>query len=289
MIELKSGGWTVACDPERGGGLVSGRFNGHDILRPADADHHSFAPLQLASFPLIPFSNRIQNGRFTFRGKSVCLPQDLPGEPNAIHGHGWLAPWEVEAASSERLSLTYRHAADAWPWAYSAQQIIHLNPAEMRLDLCIVNDSEDAMPAGLGFHPYLVRTPGCEIRFRAGRVWVGPDHGIPAEALRPSGDFDFSSHRRPGGQTIDHCYAGWDGRADIDWPELGLALTMSAGPTLRHLVAFIPEQAEYFCLEPVSNMNDAVNWLDRSVDTGIRILEPGGQLTGTVSFRIRAL
>ena len=51
-----------------------------------------------ASFPLVPYVNRIRGGRFTFRGREVRLAPNMAGDPSPLHGQGWLSPWQVERA-----------------------------------------------------------------------------------------------------------------------------------------------------------------------------------------------
>ena len=50
-----------------------------------------------ASFPLVPFVNRIRGGRFTFRGREVRLAPNMAGDPSPLHGQGWLNPWTGRA------------------------------------------------------------------------------------------------------------------------------------------------------------------------------------------------
>ncbi|MGH1559503.1 hypothetical protein ACRAWD_21235 [Caulobacter segnis] len=78
--------------------------------------------LLTASFPLVPFCNRIPNGRFVFEGREVVLPPNLAGHPHALHGQGWRAGWTVDKAEGNEAVLSYAHAPDAWPWAYRAEQ-----------------------------------------------------------------------------------------------------------------------------------------------------------------------
>lgn len=286
---LESGLWSIGIDAARGGGILFCRYRGEHVLRPASVEHSSFEPLQLASFPLVPFSNRIHRGRFVFDGREVVLPENMPGEPNAIHGQGWMERWEVVDEEPARIGLRFAHAPGDWPWSYVADQVLSLDADRLSIEMRVTNTSDTAMPAGLGMHPYFVRTNTCRIRFDADRIWTGREHGIPDEAQFPTGAFAFSELREVGDKAIDHCYGGWNGQADIVWPETGLGLSVRASEALRHLVVYAPPGEDFFCLEPVSNMNNAVNWLDREVDTGLRILAPGETLSAEVTFTIREI
>ena len=64
-------------------------------------------------FPLIPYSNRIENGRFSFNGSSLRLAQNLADSPHTMHGHGWQAAWQVAERGDASCVLTYEREADA--------------------------------------------------------------------------------------------------------------------------------------------------------------------------------
>ena len=54
-----------------------------------------------AGFPLVPYSGRIDHGRFTFQGREYRVPPNFPPEPHAIHGEGWMQAWTVERADAD--------------------------------------------------------------------------------------------------------------------------------------------------------------------------------------------
>ena len=110
VITLRAGSAEVGIAPAIGGSLTRYRSivgkEAHDWLRDATpADLSSGAADRLASFPLVPFSNRIRDGRFGFGGHSVRLPLNCPPERHAQHGHGWQAPWKVVASAADRLMI----------------------------------------------------------------------------------------------------------------------------------------------------------------------------------------
>src|SRR3546814_10468318 len=80
------------------------------LLRGAEGlpDH----ALESACFPLVPFSNRIRGGSFTFRDRRILLRPNMTGDPSPLHGQGWLVPWQVEEASSTDAILVYRHRSE---------------------------------------------------------------------------------------------------------------------------------------------------------------------------------
>lgn len=147
--------------PEAGGAIAGFWWEIHgkrvDWLRPASAGAIAAGAADgMACFPLVPWGNRIRDGRFLFCGREVRL--DAPGA-HALHGHGWRKAWRVAERSVSQLVLEYRHEPDGWPWEYEARQTIALDGGALVLTLEITNLSDGLMPGGLGFHPNFPMTP----------------------------------------------------------------------------------------------------------------------------------
>ena len=122
-MELRAGSTRFAVAPDVGGSIAryASERSGSTIewLRPALAEAvASGSAGGTSTFPMVPFSNRIRDAAFRFRGRLVQLPRNFPPEPHAIHGHAWRAPWTVVERTEAELTLEYRHPADAWPWTY---------------------------------------------------------------------------------------------------------------------------------------------------------------------------
>src|SRR5260370_29876185 len=83
-----------------------------DFLVPSrEAGIAGFPALRLASFPLVPYSNRIRDGRFTFRGRTV-VEKPASGMAHALHGHGWRLPWRITEQHDDRLTIAYERQPD---------------------------------------------------------------------------------------------------------------------------------------------------------------------------------
>ena len=64
---------------------------------------------------------------------------------------------------------------------------------------------------------------------------------------------------------------------------------IEADEIFRHLVVYIPPGRPYFCVEPVSMIGDGFNLMaDGVADTGVRVLEPGETMAGTIRFVVDA-
>jgi aldose 1-epimerase len=288
LIALRRGPFELELAPACGGAIARFRHRGRELLRPAGQGLLAEGDPRAAScFPLVPFSNRVADARFRFRGRTYELPRNFPPEPHAIHGQGWQNPWQVGDLGASRAELTFRHAVADTPLDYQASQMFDLGEDGLAVTIAVINAGSAAMPAGIGLHPYFIRTDGVTLRARLGHVWLADERKIPRERAPVPAGWNFSKAPRLAALELDNCFDGWDGRAEIHWPESGLTLRIEAEPLFGHLVVYVPPGEDFFCMEPVSNANDGFNLLDRDVsNTGVRVLEPGERLAGTIRFRI---
>jgi len=102
--------------------------------------------------------------------------------------------------------------------------------------------------------------------------------------LLPEQDF---SKLRPLDLVLDHCFAGWDGRAEIRWPESRVRVVMEASAPLRHVIVYSPEGEPFFAIEPVSHANDGFNlFASGQPGSGVVVLRAGESLEGSFSLCI---
>src|SRR5271156_1876518 len=115
LLDLKTAQLTCKIAPEMGGSIY--RFdhtaNGHTqpLLRPTPSeDCHLIT--DFSSWPLVPFSNRINKGKFSFGGKDYRVPVTWLGPPHhASHGHGWERPWKVVLHDARKCDMKIGRAS----------------------------------------------------------------------------------------------------------------------------------------------------------------------------------
>jgi aldose 1-epimerase len=290
MLTLQSGGSSLVLAPEIGGAIVGWRLGAVPLLRPPAPDAIMGGNVRgLASFPLVPFSNRIALGRFSWDGIDYALDRNFGDHPHTIHGVGWKRAWEVAAVGAASATLTLRHdaageQARAWPFRFEAEQRFTLTQDALQLRLSLHNLHGAAAPAGLGLHPHFPVHRAPSLRFSSSHVWLNGVDSLPSREVPLPPEWDHSGGRGVGSAALDNCFAGWDGVATIDWGD-GTGLRIEADETFRHVVIYTPPNRPYFCVEPVSHMTDAINRMDVP-GHGLRVLAPGETLHGTVMFRL---
>jgi aldose 1-epimerase len=280
-LELARGRLSLRLAPARGGGIKS--FNccavsgcNIPIFRPLDSADP--LPTALASFPLVPFVNRVRDGAFTFRGRRVTLVRNMLPDPSPLHGQGWLGSWDVESASRDRAEIVYRHEAGEWPWAYEARQSFALDANGLSLDLTCTNRSDEPMPCGLGQHPFLPCTAATRLDTRVESVWTIDENVLPVGQVPADGRFDLAD-RLVCGQGLDHGFGGWSGRATVTDPGLPFRIEMSS-PDARFFQLYSPASGGLFVIEPVTHANAALNEPEEKwAELGLRVLEPGESMS----------
>lgn len=278
MLRLSHGDIRLDIAPERGGGVLAFHAGDDAVFADARGDR----PADLACVALLPFANRIADGRFALDGRVVQLPR-LAGEAHALHGQGWLAPWRREAVAADHATLVFDHAAGAWPWTYRALQTFVLGADGYRHGLALTNMSDTPMPAGLGLHPWLPRNAQTRYLGLHGGEWQAGADNLPGRSIEAAAPIDWWHGEPVAARTVDHCQARRSGDLRIEWPDRGLALTLAPSANLAFTHVYVPGNEAFFCVEPVSHMPDAIN---RTGDTGLIWLKPGATMTAEVDFRV---
>jgi aldose 1-epimerase len=267
---LRSGALRASVAPHIGGSLASfysvsdQAGERHDWLRPASEAHLAQGnAFEMASFPLVPWANRIRDGRFTFDGCEVQLPPNRGDDPHTIHGIGWMQAWEVTARSESQIDLCMNYdGKGSWPYAFSSVQSYALDPQGLSISLTVTNQGAVAMPAGIGHHPYFPHDTsgaGTRVTAQVQGIWESDASVLPrklthahpvVDALKAGmllRDFD-----------LDNNFTGFEGLAQVDWPH-GDSLRMSASDSLNCFVVYCPGGKNIFCIEAVSNCTDWLN------------------------------
>lgn len=285
MLIIEDARSRVAVRPDMGGGLA--RFDAltadgpKPVLRPmaAGSEH----PFDLACNLMVPFANRISGGGFAFGGRFHPVAPNLPDQdPLPLHGDALLRRWQVGDKAAAGVSL---HLADGaiGPWRYDARMDWRLTDGNLQGKLTVTNTGS-RLPFGGGFHPWLPRLEGTKLRFRAGHVWLSDTANLPTERVPVTGMplWDFSALSALPDARIDNCFDGWDSKALVAQPDLGIDVSVSVSQNLDHAMVFAPgADAGFFCFEPVSHAVDAVNMPGHP---GMTVLEPGGAMILAMSL-----
>ena len=298
IVQLENSDLRLVVDPQRGAGTLALDGCIDDQWLPLMPDARDDAcDLACSNFLMMPYSNRIRDGAFTFNEQPYQLQN---GAGHAIHGDVRQRPWTVV----EQSDLALRCAFDSrsfeginWPWSFSAEADFILNGPHLILRLSLLNSSGSPMPAGFGWHPYFSRaltSSGEPVHLHFALDGAYPDANdtrIPSGPLQPLAPHqDFSQARTLDADNfLDTCYYGFNG-GSITWPDSGVRLRLNATESCKHLILYNPAGKTYFAVEPVTNANNGVNLLAQNDPTcGTIALQPGEALTAECTLSLENL
>ena len=260
----------LAVMPGAGGGVVAWQWvrGGEPVDLWRAWDGRTPRMQALASYPLLPWSNRISGGGFEHAGRFHALAPNTPDDPYPIHGDGWLQPWQLTRSIEDGVQMQLRSAGfGGSPYHYEASQSFSLVDGGMVQSLSVTNRGEHPLPFGLAQHPWFTRTPGCRLSARVDGVWLARPDKIPTGYTTnfPEG-WNLGQGALVDRLVIDNGFGGWDGEALIEWPERDLALRMHSTLTLPDgsqarpdCLLYAPAEPPVFCFEPISHPIDAAH------------------------------
>jgi aldose 1-epimerase len=280
-LTLQNGALRCELVPALGGCIAGLWWGQQEVLRSTSAAPLKSA-LASASYPLVPYSNRIGHRLLHWAGKTHLLAENFAPEPHTIHGVGWERAWQVESASATQVVLGYSHQADAsWPFAFDSRQNIRVSDRSLQMQMSITNRATQAAPAGLGWHPYFAKSAQTHIAFDAKGRWDMDADKLPS-----------TRHEHPGLHTdcadldVDHCFDGWS--AALLLTEGGLRLRLTSD--LRNLVVFTTPGRNSIAIEPVSHVNNALGLVLQTGQSpeslGLRVLQPGETFTASMQIDV---
>ncbi len=292
LVTLRNESWEVGVLPGTGGSLAFGRIrvgsDWLDLLRPtAEAEYGRVEAT--ASFPLIPWSNRVRDGRLLLEdGREVQLHRNA-GDGTAIHGIARNHGWTVALQDATEVVLTFDSSRvgddSGWPFPFLAELRYRLEGERLIVETTVTNNGDEPMPAGMGHHPYFVRGLGAisdevELQVAARRSYRLESAMATAAAGQIAPRLDFRASRRLGSDFIDDLLterAETGPAAVLTYPVSGVTVTMEADADYRHVVVYVPQHGkDFFAVEPATNANDGFTLAAKGIPGhGVQVIAPG--------------
>jgi aldose 1-epimerase len=138
---------------EVGATLRSLSVEGRDVVRGFGLDEMSTAG---RGQNLIPWPNRIRDGRYAFNGVTQQLALTEPARHNASHGLARYAPWVLVEKKTDAVTNRVRiHPQPGWPGTLEAMITHRLDEDGLTVTVEATNIGAGELPFGYGAHPYL--------------------------------------------------------------------------------------------------------------------------------------
>lgn len=174
--------------------------------------------------PLIPWPNRLEDGRYRFDGRDLQVALTEPETHTAIHGFLRWSLWRpVERLAHRVVVATRLLPLTGYPFALDVSVAYTLTEEGLVVTTEATNTGDQACPYASGHHPYLSAGDGvvddCLLEFAAAvRIATDDVRQLPTDDEPVEGSpFDFREARRLGTTQIDYAFTGLerdgDGRA----------------------------------------------------------------------------
>jgi aldose 1-epimerase len=227
-------GEQVATVVEVGGGVRTYTWGERPVLEPypleamCDGAHGA---------PLVPWPNRLGDGRYSWDGADHQVALTEPDKHNAIHGFLRWRSWQAVAHEPDRVVMGTRlHPLTGYPFTLDVQVAYRLDDTGLTVQTTATNVGDAPCPYGSGQHPYL--SPGfaasgepsvvddCLLEIPAAvRVLTDDARQLPTGTAPVDGTaFDFRSARRLGDLAIDYAFC------ELTRDDAGRATVRLTGP-----------------------------------------------------------
>jgi len=206
---------------EFGGGIRSYTRGGVDLVAGFGPDEMSVAG---RGQQLIPWPNRLRDGRYAFAGTERQLALTEPAKHNASHGLVRWATWDLLDQTSSSITVGHRlHPQPGWSWVLELTTIYALGDDGLTVTTTAVNVSGEDAPFGYGAHPYLsiADTPVAEVELEVPAdtyLETDRERQLPVATHPVEGSaYDFRSSRPIGDLALDTAFTGLTRGSDGRW------------------------------------------------------------------------
>lgn len=230
---------------------------------------------------LLPWPNRLRDGRYRFGGEDQQLALSEPDRHNAIHGLVRWMNWTATVHRPDRVTMELvLHPQPGYPFILGLSVEYRLDGAGLTVATTATNLGAEPCPYGAGAHPYL--TVGTELVDDATLEAPGAtrletdDRGIPVGSVPVAGTpYDFREPRQVGDVALDTAYTDLeDTQVRLTGPD-GHGVTLRMDASHRWLMLFTGDtlsrdrRRRSLAVEPMTCAPNAFVTGD-----GLRLLEP---------------
>ncbi len=261
--------------------------DGRDVVSGFGADEvvHGGRGMQL-----LPWPNRIRDGRYTFDGTEQQLALTEPKRHNAIHGLVRHVPWELVSHSADSVTQRVRvYPQPGWPSILEATLTHAVSAEGLGVEVAATNVGAKPVPFGYAAHPYF--TVGEDVvddivlELPAASYLEVDDRLLPIKVTPVEGtDKDFRAGHRLDSVNLDTAFTDLardtDGRCRVKLSMGERYVEMWGDETMTWLQVFTGEHRRDIALavEPMTCGPNAFN--PGPTEAGVIMLQPGESYTG---------
>ena len=286
----------------RGVTVISWTVDGVELIDGYASEQEFAEQAGMRSAVMVPFSNRIEGGRYSFDGREIDFHAEDPEHAGEAVIHGMLRLEDFVITGTvlnETGAIVHFFSRALRPGAYPGYPFsvdvaidLTVTPAGLEFVIAGTNVGAESVPFASGWHPYftigaaplagLSATIPATTRIVADAELI-PLHGDSA-FIPVAGEWDFRAGRPLSDQVIDMAFTGLIPESDglihsmLTDPESGRSIDVWQNSGVMHVFTAdtVTRPRGSFAMESVEVMTNSVNRPDQS--DAIR-LEPGARRT----------
>lgn len=281
--------------PEYGANIVGLKINGKTILdgyaSPEDMESGKWSRTEF----LIPFPNRLKDGKYKFKSKKYQFPITDTKRNNALHGFRGGLPFKLEeiGIGMDSAFVVCRYEYDGkrkeFPFPFDFQVKITINGGTgLTVRTRLTNTGPKAMPVGIGWHPYFKlkgKADKWQLKLPRSKRVIVDDRMIPTGEQKSY--TKFSKLSTIGDTVLDTAFKlqRKKGQAKILMTNDKMELVYwQEAATFPFFQVFTPPMRKSVALEPMSCNIDAFN-----NGEGLQVLQKEETLEGSFGVNVNLL
>ena len=236
--------------PERGGIISQWHYRGHDLLY-MNRDRFNDPSLSVrGGIPILfPICGNLPNDTYQYNGQTYQLPQ---------HGFARNLPWTVlETQTEGSLAIVLRLSSNdatkaVYPFDFQLTLTYGIRDNQLSIACHLENQSAEAMPFVLGFHPYFPIQDKGQLSLELPSTSLTDQ--ITQETQPFFGKFDFKR------DEIDVCLGKLSAQqASLTNASKGHRWELGYSEDFKNLIFWTQKGQDYVCLEPWTAPRNALN------------------------------
>lgn len=283
QYRIESGPY-VAVVTEVGAMLRSLTRDGVEVLWTFAEDE---APRMSMARQLVPWPNRIRDGRYTFDGVEHQLPITEPARNTALHGLGEGVAWRLVSHGPDEVALaTTIYPQTGWNAVLEVEIRHAIDDGGLTVTATARNVGATRAPYGYGVHPYLaadLTTAELVLPFEQ-ELQVDAVRLLPIALTGVTAEHDFREGRVVGETEFDTALTGAGGAWEVQLTTDRRTVALWADETLPWFQIFTPPTRDALAVEPMTCGPDAFN--EGPTHDGVIVLEPGEETSSRWGIRV---
>ncbi|MFT3887045.1 MAG: aldose epimerase [Arachnia sp.] len=250
---------------------------------------HTFAEDQPAGSKgrqLVPWPNRIRDGRYVYEGVTRQLPITEIDRNTALHGLAAGAAWDLVRHTADEVVLsTVIYPQQGWDWVLEVTIGHRVDDDGLAVTVEAKNLGAGTAPYGYGTHPYVtadLAVTRLTLPF-AEELLVDPERLLPIEVAPVTPQHDFREPRLVGDTFFDTALTGAPAGWEIVVETGDRTIAFWADETLPWGQVYTTPERDAIAIEPMTCGPDAFN--EGPTRAGLITLEPGASTRSVWGIR----